>query len=626
MADDREIDELRARVEALEGLVARLQQAVTHPVAPASSPVAAGPVGSPAAAAGQAPTQAPGMPGAQPGLQSQPPPAWQSGAQPGAQSHEEGDMTPGGTMRAPVVDGAAPSPAPSAGPTISSTVLVAGAGAVMFLVGAVYFLTWSIEQGILTPFARVVMGVVTGCAMGLGSARLVLRGSAKLGSMLLIAAIGTVMFALYYGSIEHDFLPPSAALGGVAFLTLLAGGLSAHQRDGFILTIAHVSGLLAPIVFSTDSGNTLLLAGFVLFLLVSAGVVFYVTQTGGNWLLPRTVGLLGTWALLFPLAIDYVRDQEGWVLPILGVAYLLSAAWVWLPRHGERPGGANALWILASVAAISALCAFWAESNREWQSMAPLALGMAAAQGGLVRPLRRRLGDDGADLPLFALGAGFVLLGVGLWVEERWVSLTWSIFAFVLSFALRRSDLGGTPQPRSVRVTTWIVALAATLAWAITLASRPSSDTAFANPAFWSGVLGVATWIFLARGSTAVLAFLNLQVVFHTVAAAEIAWFVDALDTASNAPSIAVTLFFAISGAGQWLAGLRHTSQGHRRALGIAGYVWLGIGSAKLLLFDLESSPTVIRAAAGLGVGAIFMAAAVIGNRIRGGETDPKGD
>ena len=530
-------------------------------------------------------------------------------------------------MRAPIVDPPPPRPKASPRAPISPTVWVAGVGALIFLVGAVYFLSWSIEQGILTPLARVVMGVLTGCAMGVGAARLVLKGSAKLGSTLLIAAIGTVMFALYYGSIEHDFLQPSAALAGVACLTLLAGGLSAYQRDGFILTIAHTSGLLAPIVFSSGSGNTLLLAGFVLFLLVSAGVVFYVTQTGGGWLLPRTVGLVGTWALMFPLAFDFPRDAQLWVLPVLAVAYGLSAAWVWLPRHGERPRGSHALWIAASVAAISALCGHWAESDWDWATLAPVSFGLAATQGMLVRPLRARLSDDSADLSLFALGAGFVLLGVGLWVDERWVALTWSIFAFVLAFSVRRADLASKPQPRSVRFTTWMVGIAASFAWLITLASRPGSDAAFANPAFWSGVLVVATWIFLARGVAAILAFLLVEVVFHTVGAAEIAQLVERIDTPSNTSTIAVTLFFALSGAGQWLAGLRHGQAGHRRALGVAGYVWLGIGSAKLLLFDLESSPTVVRAAAGLGVGAIFMVAAVIGNRLRGGETpdqDPR--
>ncbi|HEX9009080.1 MAG TPA: hypothetical protein VF804_01845, partial [Holophagaceae bacterium] len=52
-----------------------------------------------------------------------------------------------------------------------------------------------------------------------------------------------------------------------------------------------------------------------------------------------------------------------------------------------------------------------------------------------------------------------------------------------------------------------------------------------------------------------------------------------------------------------------------RRAWMGAGYAWMGVAAAKLLLSDLATADTPLRAVAFLGVGAIGMAAAVLARR-----------
>jgi uncharacterized membrane protein len=54
-----------------------------------------------------------------------------------------------------------------------------------------------------------------------------------------------------------------------------------------------------------------------------------------------------------------------------------------------------------------------------------------------------------------------------------------------------------------------------------------------------------------------------------------------------------------------------------RRALMMAGYVWMGLASLKLMVFDLDRATTPLRALAFLGVGGIGMAAAILANRAR---------
>ena len=54
-----------------------------------------------------------------------------------------------------------------------------------------------------------------------------------------------------------------------------------------------------------------------------------------------------------------------------------------------------------------------------------------------------------------------------------------------------------------------------------------------------------------------------------------------------------------------------------RLGLAIAGYSWLGIASFKLIVADLAGATTPLRALAFLGVGAIFLAAALVANHAR---------
>jgi uncharacterized membrane protein len=68
------------------------------------------------------------------------------------------------------------------------------------------------------------------------------------------------------------------------------------------------------------------------------------------------------------------------------------------------------------------------------------------------------------------------------------------------------------------------------------------------------------------------------------------------------------------------MRGLRRTD-GSQKALRIAGYVWMGVASCKLIVADLDRADTPLRALAFLGVGGIGMAAAILANRRR--QEDP---
>ena len=127
-------------------------------------------------------------------------------------------------------------------------------------------------------------------------------------------------------------------------------------------------------------------------------------------------------------------------------------------------------------------------------------------------------------------------------------------------------------------------------------------------------------------GPLGLIAFLALEVTANVTLALEVArlvqWFQRPTHLGygpSRAASIAMTLVWALSGAWQWMRGLGQQEE-VRRALMIAGYVWMGVASFKLIASDLDRADTPLRALAFLGVGGIGMAAAILANRSRSGE------
>ena len=130
----------------------------------------------------------------------------------------------------------------------------------------------------------------------------------------------------------------------------------------------------------------------------------------------------------------------------------------------------------------------------------------------------------------------------------------------------------------------------------------------------------------LALAVLGLLAFLALELTANMALAFEAARLVQYFQTTervgrglSRGASIAMTLVWALSGAWQWMRGLGQQAE-VRLALMIAGYVWMGLASLKLIVSDLDRADTPLRALAFLGVGGIGMAAAILANRKRSRE------
>jgi uncharacterized membrane protein len=543
--------------------------------------------------------------------------------------------------QAPLAPAAArPAPRPVVRPAvprreISPVVWIAGIAASIFLIGTIFFFRWAIQQGWVGAELRFGLGLLAGGAIAAFATKLILGDSRRLGVALLLAGLGTLQFTFRAGAKEYHFYAAPMGLAATALVTLLAGGLAARGRSGGALTVALVSGLIAPLVFSQGGHHEVALAVYLAVLMAAALAVPYFVRTGGSWHGARWTALVGVWLLLLPACLEVMKADAPTLALLLVLHLALAGLWAWLPGTEELPGTPTVLWLMASILATTYGWLLWKRMGLATETFALPVLLVAALNLALVQPLRQRMGGRRADWGLLALVAGHLALAVPVALAWAWVGPLWGAFALGLAWASLKAEEGDfAEEATALRWLAAALALATTMRWAFHgldgLLFSSHAYTPFFNPAFAEGALASAAWWMLTRrgGPLGLISFLALQVTANVTLAFEAARLVQRFQAParpgfgygpSRAASITMTLVWALSGAWQWMRGLGLRDEA-RRALMIAGYAWMGIASFKLIAADLDHADTPLRALAFLGVGAIGMAAAILANRTRSGE------
>ena len=516
---------------------------------------------------------------------------------------------------------------------LSPVVWIAGIGASIFLVGAIFFFRWAVQQGWVGAELRFVLGLLVGGGISAFAAKLLRGEGRRLAVALLLAGLGTLQFTFRAGAMEYHFYAAPLGLAAVAIVTLLAGGLAARDGSGGTLTVALLSGLVAPLVFSQGGHHEVALAGYLAVLMAATLAVPYLARVGATWHGARWTALLGVWLLLLSACAEVTQADAASLGLLLLLHLLLAGLWAGLPGREEVPGTPTVLWLVASILATTYGWLLWKRMGLSAETFALPVIAAAALNLGLVQPLRRRLGGRQADWGLLALAAGHLALAVPVALAWHWVGPLWGAFALGLAWAsLKAEDSAFSNESSALRWLAAALALLTTLRWAFHgldgFIFRSGAMTPFLNPAFAEGALASVAWFLLTRrgGTLGLISFLALEVTANVTLAFEAArlvqWFQAPTHLGygpSRAASIAMTLVWALSGAWQWMRGLGQRDAA-RRALMIAGYAWMGFASFKLIVSDLDHADTPLRALAFLGVGGIGMAAAILAHRKRSGE------
>ena len=504
----------------------------------------------------------------------------------------------------------------------TAIVWIAVVGALLFLLGAVYFLYWSIEQGLIGPHARVAMGCAVAIAGGRISLRSMERHSIELGGAFFLASLGTWTFTFYYAAMVVGIFPVLLGFGATVFAVLLSALLAIRMKTSAFMGIAYTLGLFAPLIFSTGSGDYPILTAYLIGLMLLCSVIFYRYPQAATWIRVRQIAVLGTGILLLT-TLSVARPDQRLVLLIemIGV-YLAFGVWIWIPRGAQLPSGAKYLWLVSSLGVTwCGVMLWWRGYDWNEESFAIVLVGQALLALGLIVPVRRRLGDRSGDFVLMTLALVHVFAAIPTVWDSPHFATTWSLFFIPLAYAALQACRRGYPDHLALERLALLAGLFSSCVWVNSAIMQHGPTVLWMNSFFIGGLLCAIGWLILSGRPTASLntALWVGEIIAHITIGDQVDDLMRAGGASARVATVASTIFFALSGSVQWLLSLRGSQFWVQ--LAPVGYALLGIASIKLLVFDLAGVGTIVRALATLAVASVFLTTAFLASRTSKGKS-----
>ena len=410
-------------------------------------------------------------------------------------------------------------------------------GGVSVALAGVFLVKYSIDQGLLTPWTRVVLAICTGFAMHALAEWLPIRTGRRDPAFSALAAAGSVTLCAATLAALHlyELIPPLAAFAFLAIVSVATTSLALRHGPVFA-ALGMIGSYAVPLLVGGESGR---IVGVLLYtLIVSATILLVIRYVYRAWL---WWGMLAGGVLWWLLSTGG-SDADGYRGFYLAV---LAAEILWLPSLDwwSRSGVANALgagWKATS------------ESSAEY----PEAIG-ASIRSALIA-LTLMQGISIATEPFSVLAA-----------------ISWAPLVGVLFLAARfRSRCVALPWlSLAVHGTAWITTALkiedSQIRWAATSPELKSGLPVFAA-AMGSAYSLLAGWNL--RGSKSVSLWASLAV------ASPVCWLGIAFTTATDRePSWEWALASAVLGLVYWMVGRKLFGD---RQYSIASWTVLGLSGA----------------------------------------------
>lgn len=246
-------------------------------------------------------------------------------------------------------------------------------GGIAFLLSAVFFARWAIDQGLIGPGAGFVLMLAAGIA-GLASAEFALRkGIEKAMNPASAAGVALLYIAFYSAHSRYALIPMTAAFSGMVAVTIAGGLLSLRYRASAPAVLSLGGGFGAA--FGLLTGEEGPASVFAYTLLLNAGVLAAVMR--GRW-----------FALLWPSLVLTLVLQIRWFWSFMapenmpagvGVALVMGLFYLALPMAAGDPENRKVRRVSAVGGMAPFLFAFFLATSAKYVDQWPLLFAMIAA-------------------------------------------------------------------------------------------------------------------------------------------------------------------------------------------------------------------------------------------------------
>ena len=305
------------------------------------------------------------------------------------------------------------------------------------MVGAIFFLKHSIEQGWLQPPVRVLIGAAAGIALIVLCELKAARKYPVTANALDAAGIATLFATFFAAHSLWGLIPGIAAFGLLAIVTALAVLLSIRRDSMFIAVLGLLGGFATPALLSTGENRPIPLFAYLLLLNVGLSWVAYHKRWAPLSVLSLVLTTVYQWGWVFKFLAETEPSLAMGiflVFPVVGFAGLLIAR----PQPDEHPSGAWFERTATTAAVLPLLFAAYFATVPAYGARAELLFGflLLLDAGLLAIAIARR------QPRLHTIGALATLLVLAVWTavsyssEARYLAIVFtSVFVTFFLFA-----------------------------------------------------------------------------------------------------------------------------------------------------------------------------------------------
>ena len=483
-------------------------------------------------------------------------------------------------------------------------------GGLTIFIGVILFLAIAIDRGWIGVEARVALAFAGSTALlAIGLFLYERRGQTDAAVAAVATALASLYGSLTYATAVQDVIGESVGLLVAALIGASGALIAVRWRSQVVAALGMLGALAAPVL--VQSGTSSLALAFTA--LALAGTVAVLVWQRWGWL------AIGAFVLTAPQLAFWADDRDGLLLPLLVLslywcAFVVAAIGYELrvPTSKLRVSSTSVLLLNAAFAA--ALGGGLIEDRGSLQGVTAWVLALTVAHILLgAFGFRQRMSAEIAGL-LVAIGVGLSGITLALALDGPVLVVGWSAEAVILAWVAKR-----TGEAR---------ALVFSVAFLMLAAVHTLVDEA-PPAALLDGVgdLGQALVATVAVGVAALLAGLlverrDVSVLLRAAAAVSFVYaaslgIVDLVQgddvERSQTAQVVLSAFWASVGLVAIVVGLVRDV----REIRYGGLVLLGLGVAKLFLYDLSELDQLYRVLSFIAVGLLLLAGAYAYQRVR---------
>ncbi|MBT5954873.1 DUF2339 domain-containing protein [bacterium] len=209
--------------------------------------------------------------------------------------------------------------------SIASTWLLRiGIVAIVACVG--YFLKWSMDHGILGPWGRISMSILSGLIMVVWGAFITGKRFHLIGQGLIGGGFATLYFSLFAAGPLYDKLATPIVFLLMIFVTICAAILSLQFNSMLIAILATVGGFATPLLLQSSEPNFAILFGYLSLLNLGVIGLSYFKQ----WRLLNYLAFYFTYSFLLGAMFQYKDALFPTFIVFSTFAFLIQAILVYL--------------------------------------------------------------------------------------------------------------------------------------------------------------------------------------------------------------------------------------------------------------------------------------------------------